>query len=244
MVDTRHRDPWPACHRRPIRRNARGFGRGGGGGPTPFDPSQIAGLEAWYRGDSYAGGTLIDKSGKSRNLPAIGTVTQTSRAGQLALQFGGAGRFTGALGGVVAQPITIYFVFEPTSLGAIQSWYDGDDVTNRVNLYTDTAPSYHFRAINDLAGGTPTLGIHATCHVANTAASAAYVDNFASPMASGFGGTASLDGFTIGGNYAGGQFVSGYIWDTIVYSGAHDAETRAKFAGYFTARYAGLQIAT
>lgn len=56
MNDTRHRDPWPAHHRRPIRRNARGFGRGGeGGGPAPFTPASDPLALLWWDPSTVSG---------------------------------------------------------------------------------------------------------------------------------------------------------------------------------------------
>lgn len=246
MVDTRHRVPWPACNRRPIRRNARGFGPRGGGS-TPFDPSQIAGLEAWFRGDSYAGGTLIDKSGNGRNLTTVGTApSQAIRAGQLAFSFNGTGYFQGAFGTTLVQPATIYAVWEASSVPAHTVLVDGDDSTNRQFLYirsTDT--TLRGGAPTELAGGAPSLGrIYASAFVVDSISSALYgLSDFGTPAGAGSAGASAVDGMTIGAMYGGTLGFHGYAWEVIRYSGAHDAATRAKFADYFNARYAGLQIA-
>lgn len=244
MVDTRHRDPWPACNRRPIRRNARGFGHGGGGS-TPFDPSQIAGLEAWWRGDSYAGGVALDRSGNGRNLAAGGTAPgQVSRAGQLAFQFGGAG-FLRGLFGPLPQPLTVYAVLEATSIAGVQrTIFDGVDGTNRVRAFTVSTTSRTVNAGTALTGSTPTTSMEAWAVVYNGASSALYVANFATAALSGAAGSNAMGGLTVGADVAGGNAFVGYIWELLLYSGAHDAATRAQIAGYLNARYAGLQIAT
>lgn len=244
MIDIRHRELWPACHRRPIRRNARGFGRGGGGS-TPFDPSQIAGLEAWYRGDSYVGGVALDLSGNGRDLAAGGTAPgQVSRSGQLAFQFGGAG-FLRGLFGPLPQPLTVYLVHEPTVIaGAQRTIMDGYDASGRVRAYIVSTTSRTINAGVALSGTGPTTSMEAWSAVFDGSSSALYAQDFASPGASGDAGANQMNGLTIGADIAGGNAFTGFIWDAIVYSGAHDAAARAKLAGYFNARYAGLQITT
>ena len=216
--------------------------------PAPFSPLDIADLEAWYR-ETYASGTWVDLSGKGRDLTqatAGSRPTQVARAGQAALSFDGGDWVQGAFGATLSQPLTVYAVFEPTSLATQRYIFDGDDASNRVALYTDTTPNYGVHAPTARTGGTPTLAIHAACFTANGASSALRVDNFAGAAItlSGDPGTAGLDGLTVGARYLQNINWQGYIWEIILYSGAHNAATRKLVGDYLTARYTGLTVTT
>lgn len=232
-----------------FRRNGRNGLYLPGGGPAPFDPSQIAGLEAWYRGDSYAGGTLIDLSGNGRHLTQADPdkrPTQVSRAGQLALSFDGTDDFlAGQFGSLIDQPYTIYTVHERPGLAATEVVYSGFSATSVPMLQMRTSDYRAFAGTHLVAAPAPPSTIDATCVTHNSPSSAVWsASSFLTPRATGSSGAIAADGLTLGAQSGPLLFFGGFIWDVILCSGAHDATTRAKFAGYFNARYTGLSIVT
>ncbi len=243
MVDTRHRELWPACHRRPIRRNARGFGRGGGGS-APFDPGQIANLIAWYRGDSYAGGSLIDRSGNGRGAASVGTApAQVVDEGQLAVQFTGAGYFKRAFGTTIAQPFVAYLVAKFTNFSGNYYLYDGGSTSAAVQLVA-AGPNLRMLAPTSLAAASaPSEGaIFAVRAVFDGASSSLAVNG--TVVASGNAGTNGLDGVTLGSRNDGAGILQGTEYEWFAHSGGFDADLDVKIADYLNARYAGLQITT
>lgn len=221
--------------------------------PRPWTPAQLANLIAWYRGDdtitsSGAVTTWSDKSGNARHLTqGTGTArpTLTTRAGQPVLSFDGGDYLQGAFGATLNQPNTIYVVWEATGVATTQVILDGDDGTNRHFIYVRTpGPTVRAGAVTELIGGAPSAGqIYASCFVANGGSSAIYGrSDFVTAGASGAGGSAALDGLTVGANNAGAAHLTGFIWEVIVASGAHNAATRALVGTYFSSRYSGLVV--
>lgn len=244
-------------NRRPM--GGRGNRRGGWGraaSSTPaFLPSDIANQEFWYRGDDTidVGGvvqTWTDKSGKGRHATqgtAASRPTPVTRAGQRALSFDGGDQLVATFAGALTQPTTIYPVWEATAISGVQVLLDGNDGTNRNFIYaTATGPAVRAGAPTELAGGAPSAGqIYASCFVVNGATSALYGrSDFVTAGATGNAGAAVLDGLTLGASNASTLRLTGYLWEVIGYSGAHDAATRKLIGDYLTARYTGLTVTT
>lgn len=231
----------------------RGIGGGAPASAAPFTPEDVAGLEAWYRGDDTvdSGGVVATWSDKSGNVRPLTQATAgnrpapVTRAGQRALSFT-TDFLQGAFGSLVAQPLTIYAVWETTSLAAIAIMLDGDDATNRAFMLTNTTPAVRGGATTQLGINTPATGqIYASALVANGASSAFYgLSNFVTADQSGNAGTAGLDGLTVGSSYTGASPFPGYLWEVLVYSTAHDAATRKQIGDYLTARYTSLTVVT
>lgn len=241
-------------HRRPM--GARGNRRGGGAraaSAPAFVPSDIAGQEFWYRGDDTVdvGGvvqTWSDKSGNARHVTqatAAARPTPATRNGQRALSFDGGDWLQGAFAGALAQPNTLYLVWEPSGLASTRLILDGDGAANRIFFYTSTA-TISASAGSVLSGATASVGqIYGSAVVVNGGTSALYgASNFVTAGASGAMGAGTLDGLTIGSNYLGAGFFTGYVWEVIGYSGAHNAATRKQIGDYFTSRYTGLTVTT
>lgn len=213
---------------------------------TPaWTPASYSGLIAWYR-ETYAAGTWSDLSGNGRHLTQATAglrPAQVTRAGQLALQFDGSDFVQGAYGSNQGAPVTIYCVAEPTTVAGSPVLFDGDDGTHRHSLY---APSdYALYGGSILAGpGTATTGLHGFCGIFAGPSSSAFVDNFATAIVTGDAGAQEIDGFTAGNNFAGSAGMTGYEWEIVIVSGAHNAANRALFAAYANARYSGLAITT
>lgn len=259
LARARHGAPLPdvgrACARSRSRASAR---RGGGGRPAtaaPFLPSDIVGQEFWYRGDDTVdvGGvvqTWTDKSGNGRHATqgtAAARPTPVTRAGQRALSFDGGDQLVATFAGALTQPTTIYLVWEVTAIMGVQVLLDGNDGTNRNFIYaTATGPAVRAGAPTELAGGAPSAGqIYATCFVVNGASSALYGrSNFVTAGATGNAGTAVLDGLTLGASNASTLRLTGYEWEAIGYSGAHDAATRKQIGDYLTSHYPSLTVTT
>lgn len=211
--------------------------------PQPFDPADIPGLEAWYRGDSYAGGVAMDLSGNGRDAAAIGTVNTVVSRGQLALEFGGEGRLVAEFGETIPQPITFYLVTMRPSVSAVLHTLASSSGATGPRVYS-VSTGYRVGMSKVITFGAPQANqTAALCGVADGASSLAFADDFATPGVTGDMGAGNLIGVTIGSNVDGASALEGLVWDVLIYSGAHDAETRAKVAGYFNARY-GLNITT
>lgn len=214
-------------------------GNGGGGA----DPSDIPGLEAWYRGDAYAGGTAFDLSGYMRDATAVGTVNTVVDRGQPAFEFSGEGRLVAEFGETIPQPITFYLVTMRPSVSAVNYTLAASSGTTGPRVYS-VSTGYRVGMGTVLTFGSPQANqVAALCGVADGASSSAFADDFATPGVTGDMGAGNLIGVTIGSNVDGASALEGLVWDVLIYSGAHDAETRAKVAGYFNDRY-GLNIAT
>lgn len=233
-----------ACQRRPGARFSRRMS-GGRRVAAAFSPSDIAGLEAWYR-ETYAAGTWTDLSGNGRDLTqATGTArpTQVTRAGQLALQFSSASSqfVKGAFGATLSQPYTIYAVHEMPTLATTSIYSGSVSASGMLQILTTGYRSY---AGAFLTGSVvPLTTIQGSCVVFN-ATTNNYVDNFVTAQKSGSAGAGGLDGISAGSQTGASNFFTGYIWEIIVYSGAHDAATRKQIGDYFTGRYSGLTVTT
>jgi len=225
-----------------IRRNLRGSGGAAAAAFTPLDLTPLA----WYR-ETYAGGTWTDLSGNGRNLTQATPAnqpTQVTRAGQLALSFDGGDSVFASFGSTITQPITLYCVAElAVATGA--TLVDGYSLS-RLIVATTATPQWSMYAGLTVTAGTPATGtIYGVCFVANAASSNVYVNDFVSATITGNPGTNGLDGLTAGSLKQGsGNRLTGYEWEIIVYSGAHDAATRKKIGDYMSGRYTGLTITT
>lgn len=211
--------------------------------PQPFDPSQVPGLEAWYRGDSYAGGVAMDLSGNGRDATAVDTVNTVVSRGQPAFEFSGEGRLVAEFGETIPQPITFYLVTMRPSVSTVNHTLAASSGATGPRVYS-VSTGYRVGMGTVLTFGSPQANqVAAICGVADGVSSLAFADDFAVPGATGDMGAGNLIGVTIGSNVDGSNALEGLVWDVLLYSGAHDAETRAKVAGYFNARY-GLNITT
>lgn len=247
--------PRSSHHRRPM--GARGNRRGGGAraaSAPAFVPTDIANIQWWYRGDDtvdVAGvvQTWSDKSGNARHLTqgtAAARPTPVTRAGQRALSFDGGDQLGVAFAGALTQPTTEYLVWEVVNVATQQVLYDGNDATNRNFLYIKAGPNVTGGAPTELVAGAPSSGqIYASAFVVNGASSALYGrSNFVTAGASGNAGAAVLDGLTVGASNGSTLRMTGYLWEFIGYSGAHDAATRKQIGDYLTSRYTGLTVTT
>lgn len=234
-----HRRLGPAGIRRGLRTPTTGAPASG-----PFSPSDVTGLEAWYR-ETYAAGTWADLSGNGRDLTTLtGTPSQVTRSGQLAISLNGSTALSGAFGVTLDQPTTAYVVFE-TTVAFSRVVFCGDDTTNRQQFQATLAGGQAIYAGTVLsADGTLAAGIHAAACIFNSTTSALYEGDFATAAVSGNAGTNKLDGLIVGARPGPADLFTGYVWELIVYSGAHDAATRKLIGDYFTARYSGLTVTT
>jgi hypothetical protein len=229
-----------------LRRGIRGSRSRVSAGP-PWDPSQLTGLEAWYR-ETYAAGTWSDLSGKGRHLGQAtesARPTQVTRAGQLALSFDGGDFLRGSFGSTVAQPTTIYVVWESGSVSATRYLFDGDTTSPRQRLYTSgDEHGFGTSSASNVDVDAATGVLYASCAVFNGASSALYFRDFTAAALTASVGSGGLAGFTVGANASDATLFIGYIWELIACSGAHDAPTRKLVGDYLSARYAGLTITT
>jgi hypothetical protein len=227
------------------RRNQRGSQRAAP--RAPWSPAELPNLVAWYR-DTYAAGTWSDLSGKGRHLTQAtesARPTQVTRAGQLALSFDGGDFLRGSFGTTVAQPTTIYVVWESGSVAATRYLFDGDTTSPRQRLYT-SADEHGFgtSSASNVDVDATTGVIYASCAIYNGASSALYFNDFATAALTASVGSGGLAGFTVGANASDSTLFIGYQWELIACSGAHDDATRKLVGDYFSARYVGLTVTT
>lgn len=221
-------------------------------GAGSWDPSLIT-TRFWYRADDRvdSGGVVsqwTDRSGNARHLAqatAGARPTPVTRAGRDALLFDGGDRLVGAFGTTLAQPCTIYAVWEASAL-ATRVLFDGDDGTNRHFFYIGASNTLRMGAPTELAGGAALADqIYASALVYNGGTSAIYGrSDFVTPGNTGNTGGAGIDGFCVGSSNSGTLFWSGYIWEIVCVPGAADAAARALMGGYLSARYSGLTVTT
>ncbi len=216
------------------------FGTGDGSGG--LSPTLVAGLLEWWRGDSYTAGSWASKRTSGGHTLTQGTgalqPVAVTRASLPALQFDGADLLVGSLGATIAQPVTYYFILEPTSLAGTSVWLDGDDATNRQFIGTNVTPNYLRDSGSTRNAGTPTTAIHGVCVIFNGASGALYVDNMrtASVVDTGDTGANSIDAVSVGANFLGSNGFVGFMWEVLIYQGAHTAAQRAQVAAYLKAR--------
>lgn len=263
MNDDRHRDPWPACHRRPIRRNARGFGRGGGGGPVPAPALPLVDMILGYEardGVLDINGEIAsvpDLSGHGNTISAVGALG--SRPGSVAdADYGGqrVATLSGAAGeafaratftqGAEPQPTTHYWLGELGSLATNQFLFDGD-ATHRQFLHWNASSQRleYFAGVTVDSGraldvNTPVV----ICVIFDGALSELFVDDFAEPVHEGNPGTNGISMYEAGVRSGGTMSLMNGRWAaSYAYAAAHDASQRAAVAAYITHTFS-LQIDT
>jgi hypothetical protein len=148
---------------------------------------------------------------------------------------------TGAWGSSVSSPYTVYIVGESSSSnGANQRWLN--NVTGvgdgSILLYQgNAAPNVFGTTAITAATGNMLYGVPVVmCNVVNGASHALYENDASNVIGTGTNST-TLTGVCIGNNFAQNAGLRGKIATILIYSGAHDAATRALIMGWLADRY-------
>lgn len=136
-----------------------------------------------------------------------------------------------------SQPITIYTVAEWTAPSVLSYLTDGVDGTSHV-VVTSYSGQALISAGVDLNGGTLAAGAATLlCAACSGASSNIYVGNMAVAVKTGSAGTNALRSLRVGASATLTNAFSG-AWGTIaVFSGAHDAPTRARIGAHLKTYY-------
>lgn len=152
-----------------------------------------------------------------------------------ALQFDGGDWLQGAWSALIAQPITYFCVSQFTNLTGIKVIWDGDDATNRNEVYS-TSGSLGMYAGSAITGVAAMTNVAIRVAEFNGINSNLYV-NGASAI-TGDPGAAGIDGLTLGSFYgvSSGYFV-GYIAEHLTYVGTLTAAQKNIVQTYLAAKY-------
>ncbi len=214
-------------------------------------PTDQAGLVAWYKSDAgitkTAGDsveTWADQSGNSNDLTQstagkkpIWTASQLN--GYAAVLFDGANDFLIESGGfTLEQPITIYMVFKQTTWTSADRVWDGAASNSMALIQQATSPDLAMYAGNFVTSNT-TLVVNnygAMVCIYNGVSSYHQINN--ETAVTGNCGASDGSGFTLGANFNGSTGWSNIaVAEIIIYSTAHDADTRVIVKAYLNNKY-------
>lgn len=138
----------------------------------------------------------------------------------------------------LSQPNTVYIVGEQPNGGGIMF---GGSIGTRHQILQNTGNVWSIYAGSNFVNATTTQASpHICCSVFNGDLSAIYIDDHNTPQGIGNPGFNSLNKTTIGGltGGVGGKAINGTkIAEVIIYSGAHDLNTRKRVMNYLKRRY-------
>lgn len=212
-----------------------------------FLPSQLPDLAAWFRfgrGITSSGGAVSqwnDDSGNARHLLQATGANQPTLQSDGSILFDGSNDYLKCVAFTLAQPATVYWLGKQVTWTVSAALFGGDtantlDVTN-----TGSSPNVLMNAGSSAATNTNlALDVYAAlAAVYNGASSLLQVNN--TTATTGNAASAAAGGFTLGakGNLA--NFSNIQVKEVLIFSAAHDAETRARVMAYL-ARVGGLSI--
>jgi hypothetical protein len=144
--------------------------------------------------------------------------------------------FTGTFA-ALSNPYTLYVVGQNTDTAGTYHYIDGQDASNRIDFFTTTT-SLGIQGTAPLSSvRNATTDPFVACGVFNGASSAFYVNGSSVAEASGNTGSGSVNVLRIGEAVGSVGRLNGKIATILVYSGAHDAATRALIMGWLEDRY-------
>jgi hypothetical protein len=212
-----------------------------------YNKSQIAALlpVAWYQygvGISFSDGFVdawADQSVNGRHLLPITPANRPSLSQDNSLLFNGANQYLKTAAFTLNQPETVYI------LGRQVTWTTNDRFCDG-----NAASSGSIRQGAGGAGSSPQIAITAgsnvatnsglvlntygvICAIFNGASSSLQINNGAATT--GNAGAENMGGFTLGATGAGASFGNVQIKEVIIFSSAHDADTRTAVSRYLSA---------
>lgn len=227
------------------------------GAITPFVPTDIAGLFAWY--EFFDPASLYTDTGRTTPVASDGDtirgVDDKSGAGNHVSNSTGAEYKTGILnsqsvgrfaasgnklqsaalaGGDKTQPTTIFIVAKTSSDSAYRLFTDGVTSGKRqiINYRNGGTAHWAMMSISELQGSsTADTNFHIFAGIFNGASSKLYVGGGAAD-ASGNPGTDPLGDITLGNDSTGVTALNGDIFAAIYYSGALSTTDLDRVGGY------------
>lgn len=226
-----------------------------GGAAPVWTPLDDTGLQAWYD-PSDPGARTLDGSDRFEALAPKGgskeaavqategaRPTLTTLGGVEALGLDGDRWLRGAWAASLAQPCMTIVVCDITGTGATYVICDNTPGSTHAGGFFSSS-LWRASANTNISSADGTRnGLRAHAFVANGADSSYYLDDFTTPGVTANAGANAIIGRTIGGNAGAtpaGRIV-GAIGDHIVTTSI-DADTRALYAAWLTARYTGLTV--
>lgn len=248
--------------RRGYRTSRRMFAAGGSDGGS-FLPTQIAGLQAWYRADlGITIGTGVsawaDQSGNgdaNRNLTQATGANQPTRnaadasyGGKPTLSFNGTTMSMASGAWSVAPPETAatVFIVGNNDNGAVQEVFlDSISAARYVIDNASTAGDLRYLLTSGVIATGLSLNNPSVMWfkiLAGSVASAAYVNALTAKVTGSPGGASGATGITIGAAFGGASaFLNGKIAELIIYNSDIGSSGQAIVANYLGARY-GIAI--
>ena len=182
--------------------------------------SGIAGTIVFDADFTTTGRSFLESSSNTARVTINGTGARESVSTLPSILFDGVDDVLSATF-TQAQPLTVYIAYRPGVVGTARTWVGG--VANNWTGVSTTA--YEAYGGTALTTGTPTTDPHIVSAVYNGASSVLSVDGTA---ATGNANTNGLTSLNIGALNAASQFAQGAFQAVLIYSGAHDANTRKK----------------
>lgn len=199
-----------------------------------FVPTFLPGLAAWFRyGVGVSAAQWDDVSGNGRHLKQATGDSQPAVQGDGSLLFDGADDFMKCDAFTLNQPATVYLLFKQVTWTLNDFIFGGEATTNGRMFQSATTPDLR---MNSGTAGAINAGLAVNTYgvvslVFSGAASLLQVNNGTAVVANA--GTNAMAGFTLG-SQADGAAAWSHIQtkEVALYSGAHDAGTRAQVIAY------------
>ena len=235
----------------------------GGVGTSGFTPLSISGCKLWLDADdattiTESTGAIDqwdDKSGEGNHLTSLTTKRPTyvasSMNGKAVVLFDGVDDYmqrTTFVGGALAQPNMIFIVIKESAEGRAISGdyvYDGGAATGRHLFVLRTATQKDYQvghaAAAVLASGLTFSEDHQFTILHNGSSSEIWKDS-TNLSASGDGGTANLDGFTLGDHYtltdpSSTGNLGGEIAEVLIYNSSLSTADRGAVESYLQSKW-------
>ena len=151
--------------------------------------------------------------------------------------FNGSGNWmanAGAWGTLPSAPYTIYVVGKST--GSAGVFFASGGASNRSDVDVSSSNAHAYAGSN-LTTSTPVTSACIICVVFNGASSAIYVNGSLTAVVSGDVGAQTISTTYLGGNYGGGNLLTGKIASVVITRGADTARQRAEMISYLGTYY-------
>lgn len=224
-----------------------------GGTSGTFDPTQVAGLTAWFKADAGTSTTTDgaaisqwnDQSAGAHNaVQATGANQPLYKAaiqnGLPGVLFDGSNDFMDAAGINVSQPDTIIVAVRSLITTSGHNVFDGitqPSGRQSIECGANATTNWGMFASADAASTTATnTSAHVLAAIFNAASSQLFLDGAALTLG-GSPGPNPLTGLRIGTFVSGAGQWNGYIFEILVYSGALSATDRQSVESYLKAKW-------
>lgn len=211
-----------------------------------FNPASIAGLALWLQIESLAGlanddpvSTWPDSSGNGRHAIGVTTGRPLYKASPRGVLFDGINDRLDTSAFTQAQPNTI-FIATSHAAGATGSMIYINGISSRQQLWMQLSPpQQQAYAGGSLIAGAATVGtfLRVISCIFN-GASTNIRENGISKVTADAGANA-LSGGAIFGTDTFGNWLSGYLYEVLIYSGALSDANRQSVEGYLATKYQG-----